>query len=42
MLNISTKTLLEKLRRYGLVATDTNGISTSDEPVAGGSLPSSL
>jgi len=42
MLNISTKTLLEKLRRYGLVATDTNGMSTSDEPVAGGSLPSSL
>jgi two-component system response regulator AtoC len=42
MLNISTKTLLEKLRRYGLVATDTTGISASDEPVAGGSLPSLL
>ena len=40
MLNISTKTLLEKLRRYGLVDTDTNSAAASDEPAAGRSLPS--
>jgi two-component system, NtrC family, response regulator AtoC len=42
MLNISTKTLLQKLRRYGLVATYAGSTTTTDEPVAGRSLPSSL
>jgi two-component system, NtrC family, response regulator AtoC len=42
MLNISSKTLLQKLRRYDLVATDANSTATSDEPVAGRSVPSSL
>jgi DNA-binding NtrC family response regulator len=42
MLNISSKTLLQKLRRYDLVATDANSTAPSDEPVAGRSVPSSL